>query len=391
MTIKQKNLLYGITFIIVAIGLIVGVRAWKINKIESLIEDGKLSTGLLENPISFDGEKYLVPPTDIHDAGEILPVINDPKFISISEADSFLADDVNGIDIEVNGAHRFYSYQILNWHEVVNDNFNGVNLAVTHCVLCYSSAVYETDLDFENAGLVYNNNELFTDTETKSLWSQILGTAISGKKIGEKLTEYPFNVTSWSDFKDTYPNGTALSDQTGYNYDYTSHPFGGYDTAKISYFPINNISYELANKAIIKGFFIDIKTFMVSDVIMSTTWAWNGEVANKGISVFYDTQNKITHVYLTDNNEQRLTFEFDIENNQFVDDQTKSTWSIDGFATAGELTGAQLVELTDYKQMFAMCFVGSYGNAIETLKNNSIGGSLLGSNLETEESDGTEE
>jgi len=39
--------------------------------------------------------------------------------------------------------------------------------------------------------------------------------------------------------------------------------------------------------------------------------------------------------------------------------------------------------------------IGNMGDitlrAIETLKNNSIGGSLLGSNLETEESDGTEE
>lgn len=380
MTKKQTNIIKAVFVIVALIGFIYGIRAWQMSSINAKIKDGQLLGGFFASPIMFGTEKYLVPPNDIYEIGSTKPAIDNPEFVSIANADSYLADDVYGIDINVNGEHRYYSYQMLNWHEVVNDTFGDKKMVITHCELCMSSAVYETSDEFEHSGLVYNNNQLIKDKKTGSLWSQITGLAISGKRIGDTLTTYPFQVITWTEFKNSYPNGLALSNNTGFQRDYTSHPYSGYDTSKTVYFPINFTDIQISPKAPVQGYQIGNGYLMVSKTMMALTWAWNAVIDNQSVSVLYDINKEQNHVYLTAVDSQTLTFKFDIANNIFIDDQTKSAWNVDGFALSGSLAGTQLTELTDDNKMFAMCWAGVHPNTLIILKTNSIGGGLLGSN-----------
>ncbi|MDY6764458.1 MAG: DUF3179 domain-containing protein, partial [Halobacteria archaeon] len=107
-----------------------------------------------------------------------------------------------------------YPLRILNWHEIVNDNFDGP-LLVTYCPLCGSGVTAIREVDGEEtifgvSGLLWNSDLVMYDKKTESLWSQILATAVRGPKTGEKLDLLPSTLTTWSEWKDSYPDSKVL-------------------------------------------------------------------------------------------------------------------------------------------------------------------------------------
>ena len=72
-----------------------------------------------------DGTKYIIHPSDIQGGGvrkDGIPSIDNPKFITVENADKWIDDDEFGAAIIHNGVKRFYPFQILVWHEIVNDD-----------------------------------------------------------------------------------------------------------------------------------------------------------------------------------------------------------------------------------------------------------------------------
>jgi hypothetical protein len=49
------------------------------------------------------------------------------------------------------------------------------------------------------------------DIETESLWSQISGRGMQGAHRGTELTLYPSSITTFADFKRSYPDGRLLT------------------------------------------------------------------------------------------------------------------------------------------------------------------------------------
>lgn len=72
-----------------------------------------------------------------------IPSIDNPKFVSIVEAGKFLNDNEPGIALDMGGIKRFYPFQILVWHEIVNDTIGGKRVLVTYCSLCLSGIVFD--------------------------------------------------------------------------------------------------------------------------------------------------------------------------------------------------------------------------------------------------------
>ena len=62
---------------------------------------------------------------------DAIPAIDDPKFISASEADETYDDDELILGVEFNGDARAYSVPLLSRHEIVNDTVGGTKIAVT--------------------------------------------------------------------------------------------------------------------------------------------------------------------------------------------------------------------------------------------------------------------
>lgn len=62
---------------------------------------------------------------------DAIPAIDDPKFISVAEANESYDEDELILGVEFNGDARAYSVPLLSSHEIVNDTVGGVKIAVT--------------------------------------------------------------------------------------------------------------------------------------------------------------------------------------------------------------------------------------------------------------------
>jgi len=109
------------------------------------VSDGGKSFSTKEIMVT-DGVKHSVPLDEIIGGGppkDGIPSIDNPKFISVAEASKVLNDSEPGIALDINGTARFYPFQILVWHEIVNDTINGQRVLVTYCPLCLSGIVFD--------------------------------------------------------------------------------------------------------------------------------------------------------------------------------------------------------------------------------------------------------
>jgi hypothetical protein len=89
-------------------------------------------------------KKSVVPLDQIVSGGPLpdgIPSIDNPKFISVQEAEEFLEDSDLIVGLNINGDIRAYSLQILVWHEIVNDKVGETPVAVTYCPLCFTNQV----------------------------------------------------------------------------------------------------------------------------------------------------------------------------------------------------------------------------------------------------------
>ncbi|NIM58240.1 MAG: DUF3179 domain-containing protein [Candidatus Aminicenantes bacterium] len=171
-----------------------------------------------------------------------IPAINNPRFVSISETK--IKDDVLGVLVDIKGKKRYYPYNILVWHEIVNDSLNGMDIVVTFCPLCGSAIVFNANLNGEKllfgvSGKLYESNMLMYDKRTESLWSQSRAEAVVGDYTGKKLELVPMQLMRFSELKTKYPETQILSEKTGYFRDYSLYPYGDYDSNEQLYFPVS--------------------------------------------------------------------------------------------------------------------------------------------------------
>lgn len=157
----------------------------------------------------------------------------------------FLNDDEPGVAFSRGNTHRFYPYQILVWHEIVNDTVEGERILVSYCPLCLTGFVLDPivkgeRVEFGTSGKLWKSNLVMYDRKTDSLWPQVLGEAVVGEMTGTKLPPLPSDQMRFGEWKKAYPNGEVLSQDTGTSRRYGSSPYG-------DYFSVTNLSLRLVN------------------------------------------------------------------------------------------------------------------------------------------------
>lgn len=362
-----KKIASFILVIVAAFAIVFGVRAMNNRSVEKQLVDAELVNGLLLESVNYEGDNYIIPPTQIYsitDDKEDFPALNNPAFDSIEVADEYLADDVLGVDVEVNGDHRFYSFQILNWHLVVNDEFNGQPLAITHCIFCRAPQVFERQINgqvvnFASSNQVYNNNILLSDDRSNGLWLQMRGLGVTNENIGATLTPYHSEIITWSKWKENYPNGEALSRNTGFDFDYTSHPLQNYDIASLIYFPVSFTNTLLGAKWPVMGVNLNGEQIAYSNDIMKGKGVVQNTVGGEQIVGLYDFDLGFTRVYYAKIDDRNLTFSFDFKNMVLTDEETGSIWNAKGLALDGELAGSQLEQL-EAPESFYFCWAAQF-------------------------------
>jgi hypothetical protein len=212
-----------------------------------------------------DGTKHSIPLNEILSGGpgkDGIPSIDNPKFISANEADEHLSATDIGLGIEIKGEARFYPYQILVWHEIVNDIIADTPVLVTYCPLCATGVAFDPRingqrLEFGVSGMLWQSNLLMYNRtgnpDTESLWSQILGEAVLGTQTGMRLAIVPSDTVRYGDWKSNHPTTRVLSRDTGVTRAYGLDPYSDYYTNTDVSFGATFTDSRLHPKAFVLG------------------------------------------------------------------------------------------------------------------------------------------
>src|SRR3989338_7690181 len=226
-------------FFIVFILLLISGALFVYNKITH--RDIQKNQAQISNDTSVTGTiKHSIALDEIFDGGvgkDGIPSIDNPKFISTDEADMFLDGESLGLGFSWKGESRFYPFQIMVWHEIVNDQIQGDPMLVTYCPLCQTGIVFDPKVDgkaltFGVSGKLWRSNLLMYDRESGSLWSQVLGEAVVGPQTGKKLKVLAFDVIYYGNWKKAHPDTKLLSRETGIFKKYGEDPYKDYYSDK---------------------------------------------------------------------------------------------------------------------------------------------------------------
>jgi hypothetical protein len=311
-----------------------------------------------------DFSAHTIPYSEILSGGppkDGIPAIDEPQFVSITAADAWL-DDLEPVTVfQEQDTVRVYPFQILMWHEIVNDVVNGRSIVVTFCPLCNTAIVFDATvngqpLDFGTTGRLRFSNLLMYDRQTESWWQQASGEAVIGELAGTQLAFLPANIISWAEARARYPEAQVLSRKTGYSRNYGQNPYVGYDNINSSPFLFSgDTPDQLPAMARVITVALNDEAVAYPNAVLQEAGVINDTVGGVDIAVFWQAglasalddsdiaageDVGANGAFARELNGQTLTF---AQNGAtFKDEQTGSTWNIFGEATAGELAGEVL-------------------------------------------------
>ena len=260
---------------------------------------------LAQSKNGFDLQGSLIPVQQILGGGPAkdgIPSIDQPKFVLVDEA-GYLQDDSPVLGINYQGVTKAYPINILNWHEIVNDQFNQQPVVITFCPLCGSGMAFSAFIngkthDFGVSGLLYNSDVLLYDRQTQSLWSQLMTQAISGPHKGEHLVGIPVQHTTWLDWKTRNPKTWVLSKDLGFGRNYSDSPYKQYLDSPEIMFPVSARSRRYHPKEEVIGIDVAGQFKVYPFVELEKSPAEVREIVNgKAITVRYDRKHRSATVF----------------------------------------------------------------------------------------------
>jgi hypothetical protein len=107
--------------------------------------DGQSPIG--QRPVN-NSTVWLIPKNEVFDGGpgkDGIPALTNPETIIPGNA-SFLSDGDLVLGFASGGQARAYPHRILDWHEIINDDLNGVSVAVIYCPLTGTGIGWDRNL-----------------------------------------------------------------------------------------------------------------------------------------------------------------------------------------------------------------------------------------------------
>jgi len=324
-------------------------------------------TSALANP---DNDEFSTPLVDINriisggPPPDGIPPLDAPSFQTASSV-NWLRCNEPVLSLSIDGEARAYPIQVMTWHELVNDTFDDLPITVSYCPLCNSALAYKRDLGdrvvtFGTSGRLFTSSLVMYDRETESLWTHFDGTAVVGELTGTKLELLPIQTTSWASFLEQHPDRLVLSKDTGFDRNYGTNPYSGYDDVNTNPFLLDvaadprlpakqrivGIRRGEDNAAIVLDDLAEVGVLVTSvDDYELTVWHLPGTSTALDTRAIDEGRDiGAVGVFLPTVGDQTLTFSH-TEDGSFTDAETGSTWSIHGIAIDGELQGEQLEQV----------------------------------------------
>jgi hypothetical protein len=312
------------------------------------------------------------------DSRDRIRPLDQPTYESIDSADEWLVDREIGVSLELGETARFYPLRILTSHEIVNDELDGIPFAVTYCPLCNTAVAFDRRVDgevlrFGVSGLLRNSDLVMWDDKTVSLWQQITGEGIVGTLAGTRLEVLPTATVRWADFKENHPDGQALSENTGFGFNYGSNAYAGYSSRPAPFAPFFDGPLDDRFPALdrVVGVRVDDSAKAYPFAVIEDDRAVNDELAGVPIAVWWAPTDAADNfdgefvgqgesigtgiAFLRTIDGQVLTFEASGDS-AFIDNETGSRWTLFGEAVQGPLAGTQL-ELAPHQNEFWFAWI----------------------------------
>ena len=257
----------------------------------------------------FDLTGSLVPADEVHAGGpprDGIPAIDRPRFLTVDQAAHVKAGE-RVLTLDLDGQARAYPISILNWHEIVNDRIGDRQITITYCPLCGTGMAFEAPdaRGFGVSGLLYNSDMLLYDRATESLWSQIMATAISGPRKGDKLEPVPLLHTNWGHWRAQHRDSLILSRRTGFRRDYDLSPYLGYESSPQLYFPVSDQDARYHEKESVIGLALNgqHKVWPFSELAQANPPVADS-LGGQALLVHYDPDQD--HAWITDRQDKPL-------------------------------------------------------------------------------------
>jgi hypothetical protein len=286
---------------------------------------------------------------------DAIPALTDPLLVGPGDEKAlYLADDDRVIGLLIDGKPLAVPHNILWFHEIVNfDNWQGETFAVSYCPLTGSSLAFDRSAvdgaEFGVSGLLLNNNLVMYDrTEEESLWPQMNRQANCGLAVGADLAMLPVVEMTWGRWKALHPDTKVVSSQTPYAQDYRAraypYPDDYEDPENAQVLFDMSIDERRDPKERILGVPVGdggglAVPFGELDGEASARVA-NVTVGGEEVVVFWNAEAQGAMAYRPMVEGEALSFS--VEGGRIVDDETGSTWRVDGRAVAGDNAGARL-------------------------------------------------
>jgi hypothetical protein len=258
------------------------------------------------------------------------------------------------IGVAINGEAKAYPIQLIGYHHQVMDTIGGEPVIITYCTVCRTGRVYSSRLNgrdeiFRLVGMDHFN-AVFEDQTTKSWWQQASGRAIAGPLKGSMLKEIPSSQLTIDSWIRKYPNSVVMEPDPLYDERY----FGleDYDRGTMQSSLVKRDYRSWQPKSWIVG---------VRNDSSSTAYDWNELVKKHVIQdtlegspilVAMESDTSSFHVYECKVNGFILQFNTNLVDNHLTDQNTGSTWNMDGLCIEGPLKGQQLKSVQAYNEFW---------------------------------------
>ena len=243
--------------------------------------------------------------------------VDAPAFVPPQEA-TWSPPRVPVIGVALEDVARAHPVHLLEHHQIVNDEVNGVPVVVSYdpltgIPLAHRRSVDGRPLTFGVSGLIYNAQFLLYDRETESLWALYEGQAVAGPLAGKKLERLEVRQELMGAWFQRHPNTTVLARPERMKIDYRYSPYASYWVSEKLPFEVKARDSRYHPKEVVLGVRVGDKSRAYLGSILT---AEGGRIVDdfegKKIRIAYDTNSS--------------TFQWDVPHDVSVTDAYWFAW-----------------------------------------------------------------
>jgi hypothetical protein len=258
------------------------------------------------------------------------------------------------IGVVIDGQAKAYPIQLIGYHHQVIDTVGKTRVMVTYCTVCRSARIFNPLVNGkqENFRLVGMDhyNAVLEDATTKSWWQQATGVSITGPLKGQVLKEFPSSQMTLDAWLRQHPNSLVMKPDTLFMDRYFKLEDYDKGTMRSDLVRRDNISWQhnswiigVANSSSSKAY--DWNELLQKRVIQDS-------VENMPILLTIENDSASFHVY--DRRIDDMPLNFGISDNKalLVDENTHSSWNMDGLCVDGPLKGKRMLPVQSYNEFW---------------------------------------